>query len=61
MEEEISIHQPQGMEMVGLDKGELVCRLHKSFYGLPQSPRNWNARVDKFFRDNDLMPTAADP
>lgn len=40
LEEEIFMEQPEGFR----DSTERVCRLHKSLYGLKQSPRCWNQR-----------------
>ncbi|KAL9258959.1 Retrovirus-related Pol polyprotein from transposon TNT 1-94-like protein [Drosera capensis] len=46
LEEEIYIRQPEGFFMEG--KEDYVCRLHKSLYGLKQSPRQWYKRFDSF-------------
>jgi ATP-binding cassette subfamily B (MDR/TAP) protein 1 len=41
---EIYIRQPPGFEK----RGNLVCRLNKGIYGLKQSPRLWNKKIDDF-------------
>jgi len=46
LEEQIFMQQPEGFE-VG-SKGEKVCLLHKSLYGLKQSPRQWYLKFDEF-------------
>jgi len=40
LEKEIYMEQPQGYVHQGDE--HLVCKLHKSLYGLKQSPRAWN-------------------
>jgi hypothetical protein len=53
LEEEIYMEQPQGFVHQG---GEhLVCKLHKSLYGLKQSPRAWNQKLDAFFKTIEFM------
>lgn len=42
--EEVFMNQPKGFIK---DKG-LVCKLHKSMYGLKQASRAWYQRIDKF-------------
>jgi hypothetical protein len=44
LEEEIYLEQPEGFEIGRKGK---VWKLHKSIYGLKQSPRLWNIAVKK--------------
>ncbi|KAH9736371.1 hypothetical protein KPL71_018077 [Citrus sinensis] len=46
LEEQILMAQPEGFECK--DKEDYVCLLHKSLYGLKQSPRQWYRRFDDF-------------
>ena len=46
LDEDIYMEQPQGF--VINSKRKLVCKLHKSLYGLKQSPRCWNKRFVAF-------------
>ncbi|KAH9724437.1 Integrase catalytic domain-containing protein [Citrus sinensis] len=46
LEELILMAQPEGFEFKG--KKDYVCLLHKSLYGLKQSPRQWYKRFDDF-------------
>jgi hypothetical protein len=39
LEDENNMEQPEGFTQEG---EHLVCKLHKSLYGLKQSPRAWN-------------------
>ncbi|GJU65558.1 retrovirus-related pol polyprotein from transposon TNT 1-94 [Tanacetum coccineum] len=50
LEEEIYMVQPEGFKVVG--KEHEVCKLHKSLYGLKQSPRQWYKRFDKFMMES---------
>jgi hypothetical protein len=59
LEEEIYMEQPQGFVHQG---GEhLVCKLHKSLYGLKQLPRAWNQKLNMFFKSIQIMKSEADP
>jgi hypothetical protein len=56
---EIYMEQPQGFVHKG---GEhLVCKLHKSLYGLKQSPRAWNQKLDVFLKSIEFMKSEANP
>jgi hypothetical protein len=58
LEEEIYMEQLQGFVHQG---GEhLVCKLHKSLYGLKQSPRAWNQKLDVFLKSIEFMKSEAD-
>jgi hypothetical protein len=59
LKEEIYMEQPQVFMHQG---GEhLVCKFHKSLYGLKQSPRAWNQKLDAFFKSIEFMKNEADP
>ncbi len=59
LEEEIYMEQPQGFVHQG---GEhLVCKLQKSLYGLKQSPRAWNQKLDAFLQSIEFMKSEDDP
>ena len=46
LKEEIYMTQPDGYRVAG--KENWVCNLHRSLYGLKQSPWQWYKRFDKF-------------
>jgi len=54
--EEIYMEQPDGF-VFGDD---MVCKLQKSIYGLKQSPRLWNKRLDEHLRKLGLDQTESD-
>ena len=56
---EIYMSQPEGYVTKG--KENLVCRLHKSLYGLKQSGRNWNILLTDVLKKNEFVPSAGDP
>jgi len=59
LEEEIYTKQPQRFVHQG---GEhLVCKLHKTLYGLKQLPRAWNQKLNTFFKSVQFMKSEADP
>ena len=53
------MHQPPGFITRGTE--HLVCRLHKSLYGLRQSPRAWYARLHTTLLAWHLTQSQADP
>ena len=57
LKETIYLNPPEGSS-IGQDK---VLLLRKSLYGLKQSPRCLNKRLDKWLQSQGLVPTAADP
>jgi len=52
LEEEIYMEQPEGFTQEG---EHLVCKLHKSLYGLKQSPRAWNQKLNVFFKSIEFV------
>ncbi len=59
LEEEIYMEQPHGLVHQG--GKHLVCKLHKSLYGLKQSPRTWNQKLNRFLKSVEVMKSEADP
>ena len=57
--EDVYMHQPLGFIRKGTE--HLVCKLHKSLYGLRQSPRAWYARLHAALLAWKLMQSQADP
>ena len=53
LEEEIYVEQPLGY--VKKRHEDKVYKLRKALYGLKQAPRAWNARIDKYFRENGFQ------
>ncbi len=59
LEEKIHMEQPQRFMHQG---GEhLLCKFHKSLYGLKQSPRAWNQKLDAFLKSIEFMKSEANP
>jgi hypothetical protein len=56
LEEEIYMEQPKGFTQEG---EHLVCKLHKSLYGLKQSPRAWNQKLYVFFKSIEFVRSGA--
>nr|GFA80675.1 retrovirus-related Pol polyprotein from transposon TNT 1-94 [Tanacetum cinerariifolium]GFA80716.1 retrovirus-related Pol polyprotein from transposon TNT 1-94 [Tanacetum cinerariifolium] len=53
LEEKIYMVQPEGFKVAR--KAHEVCKLHKSLYGLKQSPRKWYKRFDKFMMESKVL------
>ncbi len=56
LEEEIYMEQPKGFTQEG---EHLVCKLHKSLYGLEQSSRAWNKKLDVFLKNIEFVTSDA--
>ena len=58
LEEEIYMQQPEGFIAPGEESK--VYRLHKSLYGLKQSPRCWNTRIHAFLIEQGFSALKTD-
>jgi hypothetical protein len=56
-EEEMYMEEPEGFTQEG---EHLVCKLHKSLYGLKQSPRAWNQKLYAFLKSIEFVRSDAD-
>jgi hypothetical protein len=59
LREDVYMHQPPGFITPGAE--HLVCKLHKSLYGLRQSPRAWYARLHAALLEWHLIQSKSDP
>ena len=57
--DEVYMYQPPGFIQRGTE--HLVCKLHKSLYGLRQSPRAWYARLHAALLAWQLIQSQSDP
>ncbi|KAJ1530288.1 hypothetical protein ONE63_005209 [Megalurothrips usitatus] len=57
LEETIYMEPPKGLKV----DNNNVCKLKKSLYGLKQSPRSWNQKIDCFLKINNLCQSQHDP
>ena len=57
-EETVYTQQPPGMAVEG--KENWVCKLNRSLYGLKQSPRKWNAMLDRNLKEMDFKQSIKD-
>ena len=55
--EEISMKHPEGY----ISDATLVCKLHKSLYGLKHAPRSWYAKMDAFLLSQKFQRCKSDP
>ena len=60
IDEEIYMEQPEGFEVKGENGERLVCKLHKSLYGLKQSGRNWNNLLHSILVENGFIQSQSD-
>ena len=58
LQEEVYMHQPKGFEHP--DFPHLVCKLHKTLYGLRQAPREWFNELTGTFAAMGLSPNPYD-
>lgn len=58
LDETIYMKQP---DMYHTGGANVVCRLKRSIYGLKQSARVWNQRIDGVFKSMQFIPSKADP
>ena len=59
LDEDIYMSQPEGFEVEG--KEDMVCHLHRSLYGLKQSPRCWNKELSCHLLKSGFQQSKADP
>ena len=59
LDEEIYMKQPAGA--ISEKHPDLMCKLKKSIYGLKQSPRQWNKRINNFFGEFGFVQNEYDP
>jgi Reverse transcriptase (RNA-dependent DNA polymerase) len=54
LDEVVFMEQPLMLEETNKSKGDFVCRLNKSIYGLKQLSRVWNKRIIEFIIKNQF-------
>ena len=59
LEHEIYMEQPEGYE--DEEHPDFICKLRKSLYGLKQSARCWNVKMDSFLKASGYNQSTADP
>jgi hypothetical protein len=61
IDEEIYMRQPEGFTKTGKQGQQLVCKLHKSIYGLKQSGRNWYHTISSYLYSLGFNPSINGP
>jgi hypothetical protein len=61
VETDLYMEQPDGFKIMGEDGQPLVCKLHKSIYGLKQAGRNWNKLLDAWLKNHNMEVSGSDP
>jgi hypothetical protein len=56
IDRDVYIRQPPGFQ--DANRPDAVCKLKRSIYGLKQSPRLWNNRIDTYIKSMGFIPTA---
>ena len=59
LDENIYMMQPDGFIAKGQE--HMVCKLHKSIYGLKQASRSWNKRFDQAIKTFDFDQNEDEP
>ncbi|KXJ62395.1 hypothetical protein RP20_CCG013186 [Aedes albopictus] len=59
LKEEIFMQQPKGFVVRGSEK--LVCKLHRSLYGLKPAAKVWHDTIDKVLVEMGFVQAQADP
>ncbi len=58
LQEEVYMRQPEGFEV---GDGHLICKLRKSIYGLKQSSRCWNKKLNESLCKLNFVQSTSDP
>ena len=61
LSEDIYVALPEGADQYDADGNKLCMKLHKSLYGLKQSPRNWCSKLHKWLKNYGFKQSKADP
>ena len=59
LEEDIYMQQPKGF--IALGQEHMVCKLHRSIYGLKQASKSWNIRFDQVIKLYGFEKSPAEP